>query len=104
MKHRDAADLRLPTPHGKGAIVARTRPTASKDVSLVSIDRARREPMAGDLFTPAQARALSRSAPLTSEQFNAHRRLVDQHSLPLHVVLGNEVPVAVAAPGVSDGA
>jgi hypothetical protein len=41
-----------------------------------------------DGLTPAQARALSRSAPLTPAQFKQHRRLIEQRSVaPLPVVL-----------------
>jgi hypothetical protein len=40
-----------------------------------------------DGLTPAQAHALSRSAPLTPAQFKQHRRHVEQRSAPLPVLL-----------------
>jgi hypothetical protein len=40
----------------------------------------------GDL-TPAQAHALSRSAPLTPAQFKAQREVAERRSVPLHVLL-----------------
>jgi hypothetical protein len=40
-----------------------------------------------DALTPAEAHALSRSAPLTPAQFKEHRRRAERRSLPLHVLL-----------------
>ena len=39
-----------------------------------------------DGLTPAQAHALSRSAPLTPAQFKQHRRQIEQRSAPLPVL------------------
>lgn len=68
--------------------MTRKRPTASDDVQLRSLDRHPRRETVRDVLTPAQAHALSRSAPLTPAQFKARRRLAEQPSLPLQVVLG----------------
>ncbi|MDX6682331.1 MAG: hypothetical protein QOG94_2370 [Solirubrobacteraceae bacterium] len=38
-------------------------------------------------LTPAQAHALSRSAPLTPAQFKAQRQVAERRSVPLHVLL-----------------
>ncbi|MBA3748907.1 MAG: hypothetical protein H0W96_15655 [Solirubrobacterales bacterium] len=37
-------------------------------------------------LTPAQAHALSRSAPLTPAQFKAHREVAERRNVPLHGV------------------
>ncbi|MBA3747846.1 MAG: hypothetical protein H0W96_10210 [Solirubrobacterales bacterium] len=39
------------------------------------------------MLTRAEARALSRSTPLSPSEFKAHRRLAEQHIDPLRVVL-----------------
>ena len=38
-------------------------------------------------LTPAEMHALSRSAPLTPEQFKAQRKVAERRSVPLHVLL-----------------
>ncbi len=38
-------------------------------------------------LTPAELHALSRSAPLTPEQFTAQREVAERRSVPLHVLL-----------------
>jgi hypothetical protein len=40
-----------------------------------------------DSLTPAQARALSRSAPLTPEQFRQQGRQTQRRTAPMHVLL-----------------
>jgi hypothetical protein len=42
-------------------------------------------------LTPAEAHALSRSAPLTPAQFRARRQVAEQRNVPLHVLL-NGIP------------
>jgi hypothetical protein len=50
--------------------------------------RADRDPAAGGgALTPSQAHALSRSAPLTPEQFKVQREVAERRSVPLHVLL-----------------
>ena len=46
-----------------------------------------RAPAGIDALTPAQARALSRSAPLTPAQFKQHRRRVEAANVTLPVLL-----------------
>jgi hypothetical protein len=41
-----------------------------------------------DVLTRAEARALSRSAPLTPEEFRERRRIAEQGYAPLRAVLG----------------
>ncbi|MDX6679535.1 MAG: hypothetical protein QOE31_3587 [Solirubrobacteraceae bacterium] len=73
----------LPPPHRKGPIVARKRPTASEEQDVL----ATRRRTAGKVLTRAEVRALSRSAPLTKDEFKAHGRLAEQHIEPLRTVL-----------------
>jgi len=44
-----------------------------------------------DGLTRAQARALSRCAPLTPDEFKAHRRVADKGLLPLPAVLPEQI-------------
>ena len=66
-------------------LVERKRPTASDDVP-------NRQPnpdrlAAPDVLTRAEARALSRSAPLTPSEFKAKRRVAEQRIDPLPTLL-----------------
>ena len=69
--------------HRKGPIVARKRPTASEEPDVHAV----RLRAAGNVLTRAEARALSRSAPLTKDEFKAHGRRAEQPVEPLRVVL-----------------
>jgi hypothetical protein len=65
--------------------VARKRPTGSDDVPTHR--PAASGQSAPDALTRAQARALSRSAPLTPSEFKAMRRVAEQRVDPLPVLL-----------------
>jgi hypothetical protein len=66
--------------------VARKRPNASVD-QIEHRTRHARTRVSANGLTRAEARALSRSAPLTMAELNAHRLLVDQRIAPLRAVL-----------------
>lgn len=66
--------------------MARKRPKASVDQIEYRARPARTRIVANGL-TRAEARALSRSAPLTTAEFRAHRLLANQRIAPLRVVL-----------------
>jgi len=75
--------------------VARERPTASSDVPPSRPDEVLRRKVNGAL-SRAQARALTRCAPLTKHEFKAQRALADQGVYPPVARLGDpptDVPV-----------
>jgi hypothetical protein len=77
--------------------VARKRPIASdhQPDARNPLDRAR---LPSRVLTRAEARALSRSAPLTAADFKARRLLAEQRLEPLRVVLEADADAAPEVP------
>jgi hypothetical protein len=66
--------------------VARKQPNVSEQ-QIEHRTREARPRARANALTRAEARALSRSTPLTMTEFKAHRLLAEQRIAPLHVVL-----------------
>ncbi len=67
--------------------MARKRPTASEARPDLRSTLVARDGVWPSTLTRAEIRALSRSAPLTTAEFKAHRTLAEQRIDPLRVLL-----------------
>ena len=79
--------------------MARKRPTAS-DAQPPRRGQNAAQRAAADVLTRAQARALSRSAPLTPAEFKTHRLRIEQGAVSLRTVLDG-APIAPLTPASS---